>query len=150
MRATNVGREATRVLTTRCGGASTMKRAGRQRQPSRGLIQEPDVRRVQLIAFEASGTLAVEAGVGDANETAALSVVMYHRPPRDRPIALLKVSDQGDIGADRERVVFGGAHHLPVLGPVKEGVTAFWCCCHRFRSASHKCAAAADGAVSAW
>jgi hypothetical protein len=47
-RATNKSREATRVLTTRCGGASTMKRAGRQRQPSRGLIQEPDARRVQL------------------------------------------------------------------------------------------------------
>jgi hypothetical protein len=44
------GREATRVLTTRRGGASTMKRAGRQRHPSRGCIYEPDVRRVPLIS----------------------------------------------------------------------------------------------------
>ena len=45
-RRTSEGREATRVLTPCCGGASTMKRAGRQREPSRGLIQEPDARRV--------------------------------------------------------------------------------------------------------
>jgi hypothetical protein len=45
-----------------------MKRAARQRQPSRGLIQEPDARRVQLIRFGRFEAPAVGEGVEYAKE----------------------------------------------------------------------------------
>jgi hypothetical protein len=59
-----------------------------------------------------------------------------------------KISDQGDVASERERVTFGRADHAPVLGPMDKAVVANGRGCHRLRTASRKCTVAADRAIS--
>jgi hypothetical protein len=58
-----------------------------------------------------------------------------------------KISCQGDVAIERERVALGRADHAPVLGPVDKGVAAVGRGRYRVRGACRKCPTAADCAV---
>jgi hypothetical protein len=60
-----------------------------------------------------------------------------------------KISDQGDVAIERERVARGRADHATILGPVDKGVAGVRRGYHCVQTTFRKCAAAADdGAVS--
>jgi hypothetical protein len=58
-----------------------------------------------------------------------------------------KISDQGDIAVERERVTLGRADYPPILGPVDKAVTAVRRGYHGVRTAFRKCPATADRAI---
>ena len=68
-------------------------------------------------------------------------------PALNRLMCSSKISDQGDVAAESERVALGRADHVPALGPVDKGVAGVGRGCNGLRTASHKCATAADRAV---
>jgi hypothetical protein len=89
----------------------------------------------EIIAFQKAARLAADPWSDDVSAPA------FGVAPSS------KVSNQGAVAIERERVALRRADHAAILSPVDKGVSGIGCGCDGVRSAFGKCATAADSAV---